>query len=137
MDECNDSSGHALIFFSLNTNLSCRQIQIDDVDHKKAAFSSFRRRLRFSRIPIQLDSAPYTSQRTLDVILSPIERQFVKCILTILSNFPAMKTVIHRMFALCCRSYLVHKADVTFNLKNGGSFTKKIDYIMHKIGLGR
>ena len=73
MDECIDSLGDARIYTALDANCGYWQIEIEENDRNKTAFTSHQGLYRFKRMPFGLRNAPGTFQRAADVILSKVK----------------------------------------------------------------
>ena len=71
MDECLDSLGDTMVFSALDAISGYKQMPIPECDRDKTAFSCHSGLYRFSRMPFGLTNAPATSQRAVDILLSP------------------------------------------------------------------
>lgn len=76
MDKCINSLGEAIIFSILGANNGNLQIKINAPDRDKTAFVYHGGLYRFERMPFGLQNALSTFQRTIDVILFTVRRQF-------------------------------------------------------------
>ena len=76
MDECIDSLAHAKVFSTLDCNSGYWQIEIDEEDKKKAAFTSHHDLFKYTRMPFGLNNAPATFQRTIDIVLATVKLQY-------------------------------------------------------------
>lgn len=72
MDEFFDRLGEELVFSTLDDSLRYPQIQIDDRDRDKTAFTSHHGLYRLIGMPFRLQNAPATFQRAADVILDSV-----------------------------------------------------------------
>ena len=135
MDECIDSLGDANVFTTLDANCGYWQIEIDEDDRDKTAFTSHWGLFRFKRMPFGLKNAPGTFQRAADVILSKVKWQTALVYLddvivyskTYEEHFEHLRTVLD----------LLKNAGVSLKLKKCHFFQKSCDYLGHKIGPGK
>ena len=83
VDDCLDSLGEARFFTTLDANCGYWQIDVNESDREKTAFTSHRGLFQFKRMPFGLMTAPATFQRAIDVVLSSVRLQ---CALTYLDD---------------------------------------------------
>lgn len=126
-----DILANSQVLFMIDESCSFRQVEIEDADYKKTAFSSHNRLFRLLEMPLGLRNPPEPFQRTMDVIFLPMKRHsglvYVHNIVMFSCNVD--KNISHfRTMVL-----LLQKADVTLNLKKYNFFIGKIDYVRHVI----
>lgn len=68
MDEYIGSFGEAIVFSTLDANLGYWQMEIDERDRDKAAFTPHHGLYRFTRMPLVLNNAVATFQRAIHII---------------------------------------------------------------------
>jgi hypothetical protein len=73
IDECIDSLGDAVVFWTLDCNSGYWQIPLDEADRDKTTFCSHAGSFRFLRMFFGLLNAPATFQRAIDIILSGLK----------------------------------------------------------------
>ena len=83
VDDCLDSLGDARYFTTLDANCGYWQIDVNEADREKTAFTSHKGLFQFKRMPFGLMTAPATFQRAIDVVLSSVRFQ---CALTYLDD---------------------------------------------------
>jgi Reverse transcriptase (RNA-dependent DNA polymerase) len=83
VDDCLDSLGDARYFSTLYANCGYWQIDVDEADREKTAFTSHRGLYQFKRVPFGLMTAAATFQRAIDIVLSSVRFQ---CALTYLDD---------------------------------------------------
>jgi Reverse transcriptase (RNA-dependent DNA polymerase) len=83
IDDCLDSLGEARYFTTLDANCGYWQIDVNEKDREKTAFTSHKGLYQFKRMPFGLMTAPATFQRAIDVVLSSVRFQ---CALTYLDD---------------------------------------------------
>jgi hypothetical protein len=83
VDDCLDSLGEARYFTTLNANCGYWQIDVNEDDREKTAFTCHQGLHQLKRMPFGLMTAPATFQREIDVILSSVRFQ---CALTYLDD---------------------------------------------------
>jgi Reverse transcriptase (RNA-dependent DNA polymerase) len=83
LDDCLDSLGDAQYISTLEANCGYWQIDVNEADREKTAFTSHRGLYQFKRMPFGLMTAPATFQRAIDIDLSSVRFQ---CALTYLDD---------------------------------------------------
>ena len=83
VDDCLDSLGEARYFTTLDANCGYWQIDVNETDREKTAFTCHKGLYQFKRMPFGLMTAPATFQRAIDVVLSSVRFQ---CALTYLDD---------------------------------------------------
>jgi Reverse transcriptase (RNA-dependent DNA polymerase) len=83
LDDCLDSLLEARYFTALDAKCGYCQIDVNETDHKKTAFTCHKGLYKFKGMPFGLMTAPATFQRAIDVILSSVRFQ---CALTYLDD---------------------------------------------------
>jgi Reverse transcriptase (RNA-dependent DNA polymerase) len=84
VDDCLDSLGEARYFTTLDANCGYWQVDVNEDDREKTAFTCHQGLYQFKRMRFGLMTAPATFQRAIDVILSSVSFQ---CALTYLDDF--------------------------------------------------
>jgi Reverse transcriptase (RNA-dependent DNA polymerase) len=87
MDECLDSLGDAIIFYTLDCNSGYWQIPIEERNRDKTAFVTHCDVHRFKRVPFGLCNAPATFQRALDMLLSKVKKKYALVYLDVVIIF--------------------------------------------------
>lgn len=105
MDERVDQFSDTLVCSILQPNRGFWQVQIDDLDCDKTAFTSDHWMLRFSRTPFGLFNAPSKIQKTMDVKLGPVKRHFALVYLHYIFTFSRNANAKNGMFVMYCHSY--------------------------------
>jgi Reverse transcriptase (RNA-dependent DNA polymerase) len=82
-DDCLDSLGEARYFTTLDDNCGYWQVEVNEDDRTKTAFTSHKGLYQFKRMPFGLMTAPATFQRAIDIALSSVRFQ---CALTYLDD---------------------------------------------------
>lgn len=104
MDEFIDSLGDVWIFFTIESNWGCSQVESKDAYRDKSHLSSHQWLYRLHRIPFELCDAPSMFQKSMGVSLSLFKWHILpSCILEMLSYSHKMQMNANRMFY--CRSY--------------------------------
>ena len=75
VDDCLDSLGEARYFTTLDANCGYWQIDVNEDDREKTAFTCHKGLCQFKRMPFGLMTAPATFQRAIDVVLSSVRFQ--------------------------------------------------------------
>jgi hypothetical protein len=91
VDDCLDSLGEARYFTTLDANCGYWQIDVNEDDREKTAFTSHKGLYQFKRMPFGLMTAPATFQRAIDIVLSSVRFQ---CALTYLDDIVIYSTTL-------------------------------------------
>jgi Reverse transcriptase (RNA-dependent DNA polymerase) len=83
VDDCLDSLGEARYFTALDANCGYWQIDVNETDREKTAFTCHKGLYQFKGMPFGLMTAPATFQRAIDVVFSSVRFQ---CALTYLDD---------------------------------------------------
>jgi hypothetical protein len=67
----------ARYFTTLDANCGYWQIDVNEADREKTAFTSHKGLFQFKRIPFGLMTAPATFQGAIDIVLSSVRLQYV------------------------------------------------------------
>ena len=135
LEDCIDSLGEAKWFSTLDANCGYWQIEMDENDKPKTAFTAHCGTYRYTRMPFGLKNAPATFQRALDLILAGYRWQ--SCIVYI-------DDVI--VFSQSFEEHLEHVRDIFKALSAAGVtlkpskchlFAQTVDYLGHKVSPGR
>lgn len=131
MDYCIDSLGDRLVFSTLGAICNKRQVEIEDFDGDKMAFTSYYKLYQTSHMHFGLRNSPITFQRTIDMILSPVKWQFALVYLNDMFNF--LGTADEHIEHVRTVSILLYRAGLTLNLKSCKFFKEKIylGYMIH------
>lgn len=73
MIEYFESIEYAVVFFALDANSGYWQVDVDKTDRDRMEFISRHGLYRFVRVPFRSKNSPGTFQRTIDVILLPVQ----------------------------------------------------------------
>lgn len=76
MDECNDFLGEVPLFSTTNADCGYWQVEVDETEREKTAFTSRHKLHRCIRISFGFKNAPRTFQRAIVVILTPGKWKF-------------------------------------------------------------
>ena len=93
VDDCLDSLGEARYFTTLDANCGYWQIDVNEADREKTAFTSHKGLYQFKRMPFGLMTAPATFQRAIDIVLSSVRFQ---CALTYLDDIVIYSPTFHQ-----------------------------------------
>ncbi|KAI5150401.1 hypothetical protein ENBRE01_1475 [Enteropsectra breve] len=109
IDELLDELGKAIIFTILDATNGYYQIEINEEDKMKTAFTWKNGLYEFNRMPFGLCNAPATFQRTMDTIFRDINGKFV---------IPYLDDII--IFSNSTKEHEEHLEEVLKRLKNAG-----------------
>jgi hypothetical protein len=132
VDDCLHSLGEARYFTTLDANWGYWQINVADADRDKTTFTSHRGLYRFKRMPFGLVSAPATSQRAIDVILSSVRFQ---CALTYLDDIVIYSpTFMRHLQDISVVLRLLSRAGVSLKFSKCEFAARQVQYLGFKVG---
>lgn len=131
MEECIDSLADVTRFLMLHANSGYWQVEIDEKEKDKIAFTSHYALYRFVRIPYGLRNEPSTFQHIMDIIQSSVEWKFSLVYLGDIVVFkkPPLRHRDHVRKVI----FLLQSIGTTLKLKMQKFLADTIDYLSHMI----
>jgi Reverse transcriptase (RNA-dependent DNA polymerase)/RNase H-like domain found in reverse transcriptase len=131
IDDCLNSLGGARYFTTLDSNCGYWKIGVAPADRDKTTFTSHRGLYRFNRMPFELDSAPETFQRTIDVVLSTVRFQ---CALTYLDDIVIYSATFEQHLIYLTRVLKLEDAGISLKLSKCSFAAYQVQYLGYKVG---
>lgn len=132
-DECIDLLGHGNIFSKLDSDSSNWQVEISREYRQQTAFAFLHGLSLFTRMHFELENAPWTFSRAMDLLLSSLKRLFAFVHLNDIVIF--LRTPGKHSYHVSQVFTQLYYAGVLLNPRTGDILTILIDYLGHVIPL--